>query len=83
MQELVMIGWREWVGIPEIEDDPLLAKMDTGAWSNTLDVRKHDIVQGDVEDCIRFWFTDDGDHFKDSLFEVAKDWRNNSTTGST
>jgi hypothetical protein len=44
MQELVMIGWREWVGMPELEGEPLLAKMDTGAWSNTLDVRKYDII---------------------------------------
>ena len=32
-ERLVMIGWREWVGIPELEDAPLLGKMDTGAWS--------------------------------------------------
>ena len=38
MYKLAMIGWREWVGIPELEDEPLLAKMDTGAWSNTLHI---------------------------------------------
>ena len=81
MHELVMIGWREWVGIPEIEDDPLLAKMDTGAWSNTLDVRKYDIIQGDLEDRIRFWLTEDGDDFKESLFDVEKDWRIIRNTG--
>ena len=81
MYELAMIGWRVWVGIPELEDDPLLAKMDTGAWSNTLDVRKYDIIQGDLEDRIRFWLTEDGDDFKESLFDVEKDWRIIRNTG--
>ena len=81
MQELVMIGWREWVGMPELEGEPLLAKTDTGAWSNTLDVRKYDIIQGDLEDRIRFWLTEDGDDFKESLFDVEKDWRVIRNTG--
>ncbi len=60
MYELAMIGWREWVGIPELEDDPLLAKMDTGAWSNTLHASDIEIIESDLESRVRFRLGSDG-----------------------
>ena len=61
MYELAMIGWREWVGIPELEDGALLAKMDTGAWSNTLHASDIEIIESDLESRVRFRLEEDGE----------------------
>ena len=61
MHELVMIGWREWVGIPELEGEPLLAKMDTGAWSNTLHASEIEVIESDLETQVRFRLSEDGE----------------------
>ncbi len=60
MHELVMIGWREWVGIPELEGEPLRAKMDTGAWSNTLHASDIEVIEADLETQVRFRLSEDG-----------------------
>ena len=48
------IGWREWVGIPELQRGPVLAKVDTGAWSNTLHASEIEIIECLPETKIRF-----------------------------
>ena len=53
-ERLVMIGWREWVGIPELEGSPLLAKIDTGAWSNTLHASNIKIIKSNIKTQIKF-----------------------------
>ena len=77
MYELAMIGWREWVGIPELEDEPLLAKMDTGAWSNTLHASDIEVVESDIETRVRFRLSKDGDWGERPL----ADWRRVRDTG--
>ena len=77
MYELAMIGWREWVGIPELEDEPLLAKMDTGAWSNTLHASDIEVVESDIETRVRFRLSKDGDWVERPL----DDWRRVRDTG--
>ena len=49
-----IVGWREWVGLPEIQRAPVLAKIDTGAWSNTLHAADIEIIESVPESRIRF-----------------------------
>ena len=55
-----IVGWREWVGMPELRRAPVLAKIDTGAWSNTLHAADIEIVESSLESRIRFRLEDDG-----------------------
>jgi hypothetical protein len=77
MYELAMIGWREWVGIPELEDGALLAKMDTGAWSNTLHASDIEIIESDLESRVRFRLEEDGEWIERPVY----DWRRVRDTG--
>jgi len=77
MYELAMIGWREWVGIPELEDGALLAKMDTGAWSNTLHASDIEIIESDLESRVRFRLEEDGEWTE----KPVHDWRRVRDTG--
>jgi hypothetical protein len=55
-----IVGWREWVGLPELRREPVLAKIDTGAWSNTLHAADIEIVESSLETRIRFRLEEDG-----------------------
>ena len=55
-----IVGWREWVGMPELQRAPVLAKIDTGAWSNTLHATDIEIVESSLESRIRFRLEEDG-----------------------
>ena len=77
MFELVMVGWREWVGIPELDDGPLLAKMDTGAWSSTLHASDIEIIESDLENVVRFRLS----HESDWIERPVSGWRRVRDTG--
>ena len=46
--------------MPELQRAPVLAKIDTGAWSNTLHAADIEIVESSLESRIRFRLEDDG-----------------------
>ena len=77
MFELVMVGWREWVGIPELDEGPLLAKMDTGAWSSTLHASDIEIIESDLESRVRFRLGVESDWIERPVFG----WRRIRDTG--
>ncbi|HJM13278.1 MAG TPA: RimK/LysX family protein [Candidatus Thalassarchaeaceae archaeon] len=72
-----IIGWREWIGLPELQRAPLLAKVDTGAWSNTLHASEIEIIEGLPETKIRFRLDGDGTWVERPLYK----WRRIRDTG--
>jgi hypothetical protein len=46
--------------MPELQRAPVLAKIDTGAWSNTLHATDIEIVESSLESRIRFRLEEDG-----------------------
>lgn len=72
-----VVGWREWVGLPEIQSAPILAKIDTGAWSNALHAAEIEIIETNVESGIRFRLEEGGHWFERPIHK----WRKIMDTG--
>ena len=72
-----VLGWREWIGLPELESHPTLAKMDTGAWSNTLHAEEITLTNNGMEQIVRFRLSKNGNWIERPLF----DWRRVRDTG--
>jgi|TARA_Y100000817_G_scaffold99983_1_gene78120 hypothetical protein len=72
-----IVGWREWVGLPEIQRAPVLAKIDTGAWSNTLHAADIEIIESVPESRIRFKLEEEGKWFERPIDK----WRRIRDTG--
>lgn len=51
---LTVIGWREWVSLPEYCEAPLKAKIDTGARTSALHAHGLELVSKDDESIARF-----------------------------
>ena len=60
MSERTVLGWREWIGLPELETAATLAKMDTGAWSNTLHTEEISLSNNGMEQIVRFRLSKNG-----------------------
>ena len=72
-----LLGWREWIGLPELEKKPTLAKMDTGAWSSTLHAEEITLSNNGMEQIVRFRLRKNGNWIERPLF----DWRRVRNTG--
>ena len=65
------------MGLPELQKPPLLAKVDTGAWSNTLHASEIQIIEGRPETRVSFRLDEGGDWVERPLFN----WRRIRDTG--
>lgn len=48
------VGWREWVGLPDLGIPTIAAKIDTGARSSSIDVRNIEVLEDGDGQRVRF-----------------------------
>jgi hypothetical protein len=51
---LAIVGWREWVGLPQADVDWVKAKIDTGARSSSIHAFDLEVLERDGQEWVRF-----------------------------
>ena len=78
MSARTVLGWREWIGLPELEAGATMAKMDTGAWSNTLHAEEISLSNNGMENVVKFRLAKNGNWIQRPLYQ----WRRVRNTGA-
>lgn len=78
-----LVGWREWIGLPEIGIPIMQCKVDTGAKNSALHAFKVDYFESDGEEWVRFSVHIDETDFKKIQICEAKVIDKRSVTDSS
>jgi hypothetical protein len=63
--DLIVVGWREAVALPELGLDSVLAKLDTGATMSTLHAINLDVYTRSCQKWVRFYSAESGQSLED------------------
>lgn len=73
---LPKIGWREWVRLPELDQQPLKAKIDTGARTSALHAERQELFQRRGRRWVRFQLHSEAREWCEALIVDERQVRN-------